>query len=246
MAIIGNPIIAAVKTEVDDRFDEYSTNPVQNKVITNYIRMPDLTLYQDEETKYVYVATQDGVLLGDGILVEGGGGGGGGTGGVTYKPKLTNLMSSREVAIAKGGKAILRFNYTSVDEDGMDDGPGVGTITITGSGDKYVLRTGIPQGDNALDVTEHLGDGNNTVIIKVENSEGASKQLKYTISIAVLSISTTFNELANYSGSVDYSYTVSGVGTKVVHFIMDGRPICTEEVTTSNRTQTFTIPEQMM
>ena len=244
MAIIGNPIIAAVKTEVDDRFDEYSTNPVQNKVITNYIRMPDLTLYQDEETKYVYVATQDGVLLGDGILVEGGGGGGGGTGGVTYKPKLTNLMSSREIAIAKGGKAILRFNYTSVDEDGMDDGPGVGTITITGSGDKYILRTGIPQGDNALDVTEHLGDGNNTVIIKVENSEGASKQLKYTISIAVLSISTTFNELANYSGSVDYSYTVSGVGTKVVHFIMDGRPIGTEEVTTSNRTQTFTIPEQ--
>lgn len=242
MTIIGNPIIAAVKTEVDSSFDERSTNPLQNKIITEYIRMPDLTLYQDEETKYVYISTLDGVLLGDGILVEGSGGGsGGGTGGNTYKQKLINLMDSREIAIAKGGKAILRFNYTSVDEDGIDDGPGVGTISVNGV---VQLRTGIAQGDNSIDITDYLGNDRNTVIIKVENSESSSKQIKYTVSVVVLSLSTTFNELASYSGSVDYSYTVSGAGTKVVHFLMDGKQIGSSEVTTSNRSQSFSIPEQ--
>lgn len=239
MAIIGNPIIAAVKTEVDNAFDENSTNPVSNKVISRWVQAPELTLYQDEETKLVYVATLDGELLGDGILVEGGGGGGGG--GSTYKPKLLNLMDSREVLIAKGSRISLRFNYTSVDEDGVDDGAGVGTVTVGGI---VRLKTGIPQGDNSLDVTDYLGDDINTVIIKVENSEGIAKQLKYTVTVAVLSIATTFNELASYSGGVDYSYIVSGAGTKVVHFLMDGQQIATADITTSNRTQTFRISEQ--
>lgn len=241
MAIIGNPIIAAVKTEVDSAFDENSTNPVQNRVIAAWTKEPELTLYQDEESKLVYISTLDGVLLGDGILVEGGGGGGGGTGGNTYKPKLVNLMESRDVVVAQGGSAVLSFRYTSVDDEGMDDGAGVGTIKVNGV---VQSRIGVPQGENNIDISSILGSGSNTVIIMVENSEGITKQLKYSVSVVSLSLSTTFSELANYSGIVTYSYTVTGAGTKVMHFIMDGVPIGTDEITSSGRSHSFEIPTQ--
>ena len=53
MAIIGNPIIAAVKTEVDDRFDEYSTNPVQNKVIYGALSVLQETVEDVEKVQKI-------------------------------------------------------------------------------------------------------------------------------------------------------------------------------------------------
>lgn len=241
MAIIGNPIIAAVKTEVDSAFNEHSQNPVQNKVIASWTKEPELTLFQDEETKLVYISTLDGVLLGDGILVEGGGGGGGGGGGSTYKMKLVNLMDSRDIIVAQGGSAILSFNYTSVDEDDMDDGAGVGTVKVNGV---VMSRVGVAQGDNLLDVSGIISSGTNAVVLTVENSEGSTKSLKYNVTVVALTISTTFSELASYSGAVSYSYTITGAGTKTVHFVMDGVQIGTAEVTTSLRSQSFEIPRQ--
>lgn len=239
MAIIGNPIIAAVKTEVDTAFDENSTNPVQNRIIAAWVNEPELTLVQDEETKLVYISTLDGVLLGDGVLVEGSGGGSGG--GKTYTPRLTNLMDSRDVVVAQGGSAVLAFRYVSVDEESIDDGQGVGTITVNGIQKEKI---GVPQGDNSVDISSILSVGTNNVVIKVENSEGTTKSLKYTVSVVSLSLSTTFNELASYSGDVNYAYTVTGAGTKVIHFIMDGESIGTVEVTSSGRSQSFMIPTQ--
>ena len=241
MAIIGNPIIAAVKTEVDGAFDKTSTNPLQNRVIASWVDEPELTLFQDEDTKLVYISTLDGKLLGDGILVEGGGSSGGGTGGGTYTVKLTNLMDSRSITVALGGSAVLAFRYTSVDEDSMDDGNGVGRISVNGV---QMETINVSQGDNTIDVSSILSTGSNSVVIKVENSEGTSRSLKYTVTVVSLSMFTTFNELAGYSGNVTYSYTITGAGTKTVHFVMDGVEIGSENVTTSGRSQSFSIPEQ--
>lgn len=241
MAIIGNPIIAAVKTEVDPSFDEYSTNPVQNRVIAAWTKEPELTLYQDEETKLVYISTLDGVLLGDGILVEGGGGGGGSGGGSTYTVKLINLADSRDIVVAQGASAVLAFRYTSIDEEGVDDGPGVGTITVNGV---QAARFAVQQGENVYDVSSLIGNGSNTVIVKAENSEGFSKTLKYTVNVVTLSLTTTINELASYTGDVVYFYTVTGAGTKTMHFVMDGVEIGTDSIQTSGRSQSFIIPAQ--
>lgn len=236
--VVGSPVIAAVKTEVDNAFDESSLNPVENRVITAWTKEPELTLYQDEDTKLVYVATLDGVLLGDGILVEGGGGGGGGS---TYTPRLTNLMDSRDIVAAQGTTVALEFRYTSVDEEDIDDGPGVGTIKVNGV---QKMKIGIPQGDNSVDITSIIESGNNTVVVTVENSEGITKSLKYTVNVVSLSITTTFSELSTYSGNVNYSYTITGAGNKIVYFVMDGTQIGTMEVSSSGRSQSFELPEQ--
>ena len=238
--VIGQPVIAAVKTEVDDAFDANSDNPVRNSTVTRWVNEPELTLYQDEETKYVYVATQDGVLLGDGILVEGGGGGGGGGGG-TYTPKLSNLMESRTITAAQGSSVVLQFRYTSIDDEGDGDGPGIGTFTVN---DILRQTSSIPQGENSFDITDILNTGTNTVVIVAENSEGRRATLRYTVTVVSLSVTTTLPELSTVSGIVNYSYTVIGVGTKTMHFILDGTEIGTLVTTATGRSQTYQIPEQ--
>ena len=240
MSVIGNPIIAAVPTKADSEFDENSVNPIQNKTVASWVKEPELTLYQDEDTKLVYVATLDGVLLGDGILVEGGGGGGGG-GGSTYTPKLTNLMDSRDVIVAQGTSAVLRFRYVSVDGDGVDDGPGSLTVKVNNI---QKMKTTARQGDNSLDITDILEAGSNTVVLTVENSESISKTLKYNVTVVAMTMTTTFSPMATYSGAVTYFYTIVGAGTKTVHFVMDGVQIGTAEVTTSGRSQSYEIPVQ--
>ena len=55
-------------------------------------------------------------------------GGGSGGGGAAYSITLKNLMDSRTVSAPEGVSVPLTFLYTSVDEEGYDDGKGVGTI----------------------------------------------------------------------------------------------------------------------
>ena len=246
-AICGQPVVAAVAgggggaiiENVDAAFDDSSENPVQNKVITEWVKEPTLTLVQDAETQLVYVATQNGVRLGDGLYLTGGGSGGGGT----YIPKLRNLLDTRTITIAKGGSAVIAFNYTSVDGDGDDDGQGTGTISVGGI-QKQTIR--VPQGDTSMDISSILSDGENTVLLLVTNSAGVTARLQYTVIVRTLNISTTFSELGRYSGDVTYSYTVVGEGTKTIHFILDGsNEIGTVTNTITGRSQSFLIPEQL-
>lgn len=185
--------------------------------------------------------TAKGVIVSDPVEIIGGSGGGGSGGGSTYTISLMNLLDSRVISAAKGETVELKFNYSSVDEDNYDDGPGIGYITVNN-----VRRAtiSIPQGDYSLDVTNYLVDGTNTVKIQVENSEGSTKTLTYTINVLALSVTTTLAELGLYTGSIGFPYIVTGQGTKVVHFIMDGREMGVEEVTTSGHSRVFTIPTQ--
>ena len=243
--ICGQPVVAAVSgggggaviENVDDAFNAESANPVQNKVITEWVNEPTLTLVQDEETKLVYVATQNGVRLGDGLYLTGGGGGGS-----TYVPKLRNLLDSRTISVAKGGAAVIAFNYSSVDSDGENDGEGTGIITFN-SLRSQTLR--IQQGDTSMDISEYLSDGENTVLIQVTNSAGVSTRLQYTVYVIVLSITTTFTEMARYSGDVTYVYTVTGTGEKTIHFIMDGTEIGRVTTEVTGRSQSYLIQEQI-
>lgn len=168
-------------------------------------------------------------------------GGGGGTT-ETYTISLKNLMESRNIAISEGGKAEVLFSYTSVDENGEDDGSGIGTIYIGGI---KAATVNVKQGENALDVTSYLKAGTNDVKLKVENSEGNAKTITYSVNVIVLSISTTFDQFTVCNGATTFYYTPVGDGTKTVHFLMDGEEIAKVNVTSSGRIQSHTIPMQI-
>lgn len=199
----------------------------------------DLGLEQDAETGFVY-PTYQGVRSENGIPLAATGGGGG-TGGLTYSISLTNALESRALTVVENQAAELQFNYSSVDEEGYDDGAGVGTILVD---DVKVLTFSVEQGLNTVDIAQYLATGEHTVKVKVENSETMTHTLKYTVTLVALTMSTTLNPLATYSGAVTFYYTPVGTGEKTIHFLMDGVEIGTDTVASSGRSRSYVIPAQ--
>lgn len=193
-----------------------------------------------EENGYLYLTSGGEVIAGP-LGPFGGSGGGTGGGSSGYLIALVNLLDSRNLTAAGDGAVNLKFRYTSADENENDDGPGVGTLTVNGV-KKATLS--VPQGENTLDVSAYLSAGSNTVKLKVENSEGLSRTLSYTVTVITLGMSTTFEEMGVYSGSVVFNYTVTGSGSKTVHFLMDGTELGTETVTSSGRSRSYAVAAQ--
>lgn len=199
----------------------------------------DLGLEQDEETGLVYL-TYKGVRSENGIPLAATGGGTGG-GGLSYTVRLANELPSRTLIIPEGKAAELKFNYSSVDEEGYGDGDGVGTIIIDNI---KVATINVPQGSRTVDIAPYLTSGEHTVKLKVSNSEGSSKSLTYTVTFISLSMGTTMDALATYEGDVTFYYTAVGTGDKTIHFIMDDKEIGTEVVAGSGKSRAFIIQEQ--
>lgn len=192
------------------------------------------------ENGYLYMTAADEVVVGP-LGPFSGTGGGGGTGSSGYLISLKNLLDSRVLTASGGSPVLLSFQYTSADEDGNDDGAGVGTITVNGT---RIATLNVEQGNRTIDVSQYLVSGSNTVKVKVENSEGLSRTLSYTITVVTLTMTTTFVPLATYTGAVVFNYTVTGSGTKTVHFLMDGVEFGSEEVASSGRSRSYAIPAQ--
>lgn len=198
--------------------------------------IPDNLAY--ENNKLYLVA--NGNMIGDAVEIVGGTGGGSSDG--TYQITLTNSLDTRVLTITENDQCELKFKYTSKDDEGFEDGSGIGYVFVNNS---QVATTSVKQGENVFNVTSFLSKGDNTVKIQVENSEGSRKILTYTVNVLVLEITTTAPKMSRYSGQVSLPYTVSGAGTKIVHFLMDGREFLTETVTSSGSSRIISVPEQL-
>lgn len=150
------------------------------------------------ENNMLYL-TAKGVIVSNGVEIKGGSGGGPST--TTYTVSFLNLLESRVLNVVEGKAALLRYNYSSTDEEGQDDGPGIATLSINNI---RKLSYSIPQGPSELDITSYLSAGENTVRIQVENSEGSKKTLIYTVNVISLSLTTTFNALDLYQGAIAF------------------------------------------
>ena len=189
---------------------------------------------------YMLQLTAGGTPIGNAVEIRGGSGGG--PTGDTYNAKLENLLESRIISVPKGQPVVIKFRYTSVDIEGMDDGDGIGVISIENVAKS---RFRVIQGESEVDVTNFLVNGVNTLKLTVENSEGVVKTLIYTITVIALTLTTPFANMGVYSGDVGFQYTITGNGSKTLHFILDDDyEVGTEIITATNATRTFTIPKQ--
>ena len=195
-------------------------------------------LWRDPTTGLLYLMS-NGQIIGDGIEVAGGSGAGGG--GVTFTITITNLLESRVITVPENAQVLLKFNYSSVDDEGMDDGPGVGQILVGG-----IVRQTISavQGENEVDITGFLASGTNNVSVRITNSEGASKSLPYTVTLAAVSLTSSFDASVPQTGAFSFPYTPTGIAEKTMHFELDGVEIGTATVSTSGRQQSYSIPAQ--
>jgi ABC-type dipeptide/oligopeptide/nickel transport system ATPase component len=67
--------------------------------------------------------------IGDPVTVVGGSGGGSSA----YSMLITNLLDEPAFTVTDKDECILEFSYVSVDENGLDDGPGIGRVFIDSS-----------------------------------------------------------------------------------------------------------------
>lgn len=168
-----------------------------------------------------------------------GSGGGGGGSSASYSVTLKNSLDTRSLTVPRGVAANLKFKYTSLDSDESDDGPGAGTVIVNGT---TVASVSVPQGENTLDVSSYLTAGTNTIKIKVENSEGTSRTLSYTVIVVELSITSNFDDSLIYSDAITFKYTPYGSVDKTVNFFVDGEAAGTESVSSSGRQLTKIFP----
>lgn len=167
-------------------------------------------------------------------------GGGGGGSGNNAKLTLTNNTGWMFKNIAQNAACTLTFAWSSV-EDGLSTGKGTLKVTVGGASK---LTTSIDQGQIALDVSSYLTSGENIVKLNVTDSYGNSRTLNFTINVLSLTVDTTFDDTAPYSGPVTYYYTPVGAVVKTMHFELDGEEIATAEVSVTGQQQEFTIPSQ--
>ena len=205
---VTKPLAADVITEIDDelRLVNNELNRIKNDAI------PDGLIYENNQ---LFLAVQN-EPIGDPVEITGGGGGGGG--GFSYVITLTNEMDSRIFSVAENVPVILKFNYVSIDNEGIADGSGAGELLID---NLKVAGFTLPQGSYELDVTPYLQKGANNLKIKVTNSEGSYRSLTYTVTVMALSVTSTFPTMGVYNqDSVGVGYTLGGEGVKTVYFVL--------------------------
>lgn len=229
---------AAEAKESEENAKRYSETIDIDQINANIEAKAD-DLYFDAGTSLLYLMS-NGQVIGTGVQVATtGGGGGGGT--LAYTISMKNLLDSRVITVSEGTKVELKFSYASVDDEGMDDGPGIGKI-IVGNATRHTFTA--KQGVNIIDVTGYLSAGSNTVKVQVENSEGAKKNLSYTVTVAAAYLTSNFDVSAPFTGPITFTYVPTGIAEKTVYFELDGEEIGTAIVNVSGRQQSYPIPEQ--
>lgn len=178
---------------------------------------------------------QDGTPLPDSAvtLPEGGGGGTGPSASIT----LINLLDSNILTVASGQKANLKFSFTSSETDAN----GTAYIYVN---DVLKMSTSIISGDNSIDISSCLTDGINSVRLTCMDIYSNSKSLSYSVEMVSLKLSSQFDATIPYEGDISYTYTPVINANKIMHYILDGVELDTEEITTSGRQQTYVIPNQ--
>ena len=205
---------------------ETNTQILDSKIKNNIIEIGDLKntisklpstfpnnlIYEDNK---LYLAVNDEIIEDSMVEITGGGGGGSET---SYKIELT--AEERNISKPLDEKVELIFTYRSYDKEDetINDGPGSGIILVS---DIQRNTFTVTQGENKINVTEYLSVGENTLKIKVTNSEGSSKTLQFNIKLLSLSISSNFPTLSyQEQGIFPFSYTVISEAEFTSHFII--------------------------
>lgn len=230
----------AVAESTQDYLDSLSAQIVTLQNVMN-TKFDDVELTDEG---YVNFLSGGQVVVGPvGPFAGGGGGGGGGTSGNNAVITATNTTGGdgrNTLTLAEGAAALLSFNWSSLENE-MPTGNGSMKIYISGA---LKSTRNIAQGDISADISQYLGRGSNAVTVQILDVYGNRKVFAFTITVIALSLSSTFDSSAQYSGNITFPYTPVGAVQKVVHFILDGTELGTVTTSVSGRQQTYVIPAQ--
>ena len=193
------------------------------------------------ENNALYLTSNGEVVAGpfEGI---GGGGGGGGGGGSTNTAVITMNNTTGWVSrtVAGGSDVSVSIFWSSI-EDELPTGNGTLTVKV-GSVVKAAYE--VAQGDLTIPLQDYLSTGTNTVQIQVSDSYGNSRVKNFTITVAELYITSSFDDSVAQTGVLAFPYTPYGAVAKTVHFVFDGTELDTVSTSVSGRQQTYIFTAQ--
>ena len=167
-------------------------------------------------------------------------GSGSGSGGNNDIFSMSNKGGWLTKSVPFAGKCNIEVSWASIDS-GVATGNGALKVVVNGVAK---ISRSVAQGDVVVDIGEHLLMGINEVEVTITDSYGYYRTLKLTVTAVAVSISSYFDDKTAYTGEIAFAYNPIGTLDKTVHFLVDGEEIGTDNVTASNREQTYTIPAQ--
>ena len=193
-----------------------------------------------EDRKYIVFKANGETITEIGPIAGEGGGGGGGGDVTTTVMTVTNTSGWLAKTIAQGTDLSISCTWSST----LDDIPtGAGVLKVYVGGVSRSTRN-VDQGSITVNITPYLSSGMNSVRINITDAYGNGRDIRYTVTVANLSISSSFDYLAPVSGAFTYAYVPYGELTKTVHFKVDSTELSTETVETTGRQQNKVIPAQ--
>jgi len=211
----------------------------QYNTLSGQVALKADNLYFNTEDGKLYLMS-DGEVIGDGVTVATSGGGSGSGSSNSAVLTVTNTTGWLSKTIAEDSACVLSGTWSSI-EDEIATGNGVLTVKVA----NVVKSTSdIAQGAFSVDVADYLTTGSNAVKISITDVYGNTRTINFTVTVASISLSSTFDASVAYDGAITYTYIPKGSVSKTVHFILDGTELETTTVTTSGRQQTYSIAAQ--
>ena len=220
--------------------DEYGNVVFDGFATEQYVdeRLEDIEIEATVDLSNYYTRDEIDATIAELQISGGGGGGGGSTNNATLT--LTNTAGWLSKAVAQGASCYVEGEWSSI-ENGMPTGEGAAAIYVGGV-QKYSAT--VAQGTVKIDISSFLALGKNSVRFSISDAYGNTRSIIYSVNVVALTIESIFDASAVHTGNISFTYTPYGNVDKVVHFILDGKEIGTQEVSTSGRQKTFTIPKQ--
>lgn len=192
-----------------------------------------------EEDGYLYLTSNDEVVVGP-LGPFAGGSGGGGTGGNNAVLSVQNVTGWISKTIAHGAECVVSIAWSST-EDGMPTGNGSLKVTVNGA---LKATINVAQGEVQVPLTDYLNIGQNAVKINISDVYGNNRTVNFSITAVSVSLTSNFDASAPFTGPINFTYIPTGNAAKTVHFILDGREIGTSTTSVSGRQQSYVIPAQ--
>ena len=191
--------------------------------------------YVDEDGKLHFTLDGEDIDDFDPIPIPAGSGGGASGSKITF-----SLTSGLNFSVPESAAtAPVTFNLTSIDtETDTATGPCTVQVFVGGTLRKSVT---VQQGSGSIDVRQYLTTGSNTVKLVATDQYNATATRSCTITVEALSLSWTLDRTLINSGSLDFSLTPVGVGSKTLVIKVDGVQHSSDTVTTSGRRVTKSI-----
>jgi hypothetical protein len=225
--------ISSKLSELEEQINNANTDPT---VHYRHTYDPETGLFQLIEVSENEDGTETETVVSASTIVGGGGGGS------TSTTITIDRITTSPVTITKNDKAIIKYNFSSVDSSGDDTGEGTAVWKL---GNTIIATTIAIQGENTFDATEYISVGTQKLTLTITDAAGAISVKTWTVQMIDVRIESSFNDRYTYPiGTIAFDYTPYGSIEKTVHFVLGGKEIGTVVTSSSGLPMSYTLPEQ--